>query len=444
MIINTKNLTNVFVYTLCIFALLCSCFSFAINKINGVRVWPSPDNTRIVFDLSESAEYSYFTLRNPQRLVIDFKKTANDFNLSTLKIDDDNPLVKRVRQSKPKYKDSVRIVLDLTKPLNTVIFPLAPTAPYSDRLVVDLIDANARSVVHKQAVAKNRDIVIAIDAGHGGEDPGSIGPTGKYEKHITLGIAKRLATLINQEKGMKAILTRSADYYVDIGRRSEIARQKKADFLISIHADAFVTPYPRGASVWGLSLQRANSEIGKWLEKKEKHSELLGGAGKVITDTQNEKYLARTLLDMSMDHSISTGFEVAQSVIGEFRKVVKLHKKKPESANFGVLKSPDIPSILVETGFISNPKEEKLLLTASYQNKLAQALFVALRKHYRNNPPEGTYYAAHRVQQHKVSSGESLSLLAQRYNTTVSDLKKYNNLNTNTVRIGQVLRIPQS
>jgi N-acetylmuramoyl-L-alanine amidase len=288
--------------------------------------------------------------------------------------------------------------------------------------------------------------VIVIDAGHGGEDPGSIGPSGSYEKNVTLGVAKRLASLISKEKGMKAVMTRTGDYFISPNKRPQLARKHKADMFVSIHADAFTTPQPKGASVWVLSMKRANTELGRWLERTERHSELLGGAAEIIQDTVNERYLAQTFLDMSMDHSLTTSYDVSRDMLKHLKKVTKLHKKTPQAASFAVLTSPDIPSILVEMGFISNPQEEKNLNWSRYRQKMAQSLLNGLKQHFKSSPPDGSLWAKWKQESrtHKVRSGESLSLLAQRYDVQVSTLKKANNLNTDVVRIGQVLTIPST
>ncbi|ALU43029.1 N-acetylmuramoyl-L-alanine amidase [Pseudoalteromonas rubra] len=431
--------------------LLLASAAQAKNKINGVRVWPSPESTRVVFDLSKKPEYSYFMLKNPLRLVIDLENTSKLKQLPTLP--KEHKIVHKLRYSQAKSRNSTRVVMELSRTAKPVIFALAPTGPYKDRLVVDLygqqksLYASKSTQSKKRELAKDRDIIIAIDAGHGGEDPGSIGPAGTYEKNVTLPIAKRLARLIDKEPGMQARLTRTGDYYIKLNTRTARARERQADFFVSIHADAFSRPEPRGASVWILSLRRANSEVGKWLEDKEKHSQLLGGAADVIKDTANEKYLAKALLDMSMDHSMKTGFKVAEEVVGELKKVTKLHKKRPQAANFGVLKSPDIPSILVETGFISNPQEEKQLKTSYHQQRLANAIFKSIKRYYQQNPPDNTLFASlknNKPLRHKVQRGESLSVLAARYGTTVSALKKANRLTKNTLYIGQVLTIPKA
>ena len=251
---------------------------------------------------------------------------------------------------------------------------------------------------------------------------GAVGVNGTYEKRVAFAISKKLAKRINAERGMVARLTRDGDYYLTIGRRSEIARREKADVLISIHADAFTTPRPRGASVWVLSMSRANTEIGRWLERSERHSELLGGAAEVIQDTQNEQYLAQTLLDMSMDHSLTSGYDLSKEILKELGKVTRLHQKSTQAGNFGVLKSPDIPSILVEAGFMSNPLEEKQLNDPAHQNKVAKAIFNATKRFFTRKPPDGTLYASLRRnnREHVVKRGESLSVLAHRYKVTVS------------------------
>ena len=420
--------------------------SFANNTIEGLRIWPSPNTTRLVFDLADTPIYTYFTLKNPQRLVIDIENTPKNFDFK--KVANESKLVKKVRYSTAKNPQSVRVVIELNKKLKKNIFALPPTAPYGNRLVIDLNDSDsaAQKIVLNSKSTTDRDIVIVIDAGHGGEDPGSIGPSGSYEKDVTLGISKRLESLIGKEKGMKAVMTRAGDYYISPNKRPQLARKHKADMFVSIHADAFTTPVPRGASVWVLSMKRANTELGRWLENTERHSELLGGAAEIIQDTANERYLAQTFLDMSMDHSLTTSYDVSRDMLKHLKNVTSLHKDKPQGASFAVLTSPDIPSILVEMGFISNPQEEKNLNWSKYRQKMAQSLFNGLKQHFKGSPPDGSLWAKWKQENrtHRVRSGESLSLLAQRYNVQISTLKKANNLNTDVVRIGQVLTIPST
>ena len=412
------------------------------NSINGIRVWPAPENTRIVFDLQNKPDYKYFTLTNPSRLVIDFKDTKNNAALSTLAEND--PRIKIFRTSTAKSKSSTRLVLELSKSYPLSIFPLAPAGQYGDRLVVDLLDKNnKKSVTAKTTPNGKRDIIIAIVAGHGGEDPGSIGAKGTYEKRVTLSIAKKLAKLIDQRNGFKAVMIRTGDYYVSHNRKTELARKNKADLLISIHADAFVSPKPYGASVLVQSSRRANSEFTRWIENRQDESELLGGAGDTIKKTK-DKNLAFTLADMKKEYTMASSYEFAVHVIGELKKVTKMHKKAPEGLSLAVLKSSDIPSVLIETGFISNPTEEKNLNSRTHQQKLANAIYKAVDSYFIENTPQGTLLAATTLKKHKVRSGESLSLLAQRYKISVAKIKSANNLKSNVLRIGQTLKIPRA
>ncbi|WP_299009634.1 N-acetylmuramoyl-L-alanine amidase [uncultured Shewanella sp.] len=436
-------------FTPCVIFLLACVFSlssYAANTLAGVRIWAAPESTRVVFDLSASPQYSHFTLTNPYRVVVDLKEGRTSVNLK--KIANNSKIVKGIRISTPPKKGTLRLVIDLTKPVKANLFSLSPTAPYGNRLVVDLDDSQK---VSQEIKSKNltvpkkvRDVIVAIDAGHGGDDPGSIAASGVYEKKVVLQIAKKLAAKINATPGMKAVMTRTGDYFVNLNKRSEIARNSKADLLISIHADAFTSPRPKGASVWVLSMRRANSEIGRWLEQKEKHSELLGGAGEIIQNTDNEQYLAMTLLDMSMDRSMAMSHNVAGKVLSHLGKVTQLHKSKPESASFAVLKSPDIPSILVETGFISNAREAKLLTQKEHQTNLSNAVYKGVLTYFKANPPTNSYFASQAQTRHTVRKGESLSVLAQRYRVSMASIKKVNRLKSDGLRIGQKLIIPKA
>lgn len=439
---------------------LCFVVQFAYgaqNNIDGVRIWPSPDNTRVVFDMKAAPEFTYFTLKNPLRLVIDLKNTSDSAKLSG--VENSGNLIKKLRYSTPKNKSSARIVVELNRSTKPSLFAVTPNGSLGHRLVVDLPDSAPKTsatlsassstgsvVIDDKSSARDRDIIVAIDAGHGGHDPGSVGPAGTYEKHITLSIAKKLESKINREPGMRAIMTRGGDYYISPNRRPEIAREKKADLLISIHADAFSQPQPRGGSVWVLSTRRADTELGRWLEKSERHSELLGGAAEVINDKSSERYLTETILGLSMDHSMATSHDLGNKVVEELKQVTSLHKRKPQAASFAVLTAPDIPSILVEVGFISNPQEEKNLNWSKYRERLANAMFKATKRYFKQIPPDGTLWAQEKANNrtHKVRSGESLSLLAQRYNVKVSSIKAANDLSSDVVRVGQVLNIPRT
>ncbi len=427
------------------------------NALEGVRVWPSPDETRVVIDLKDQADYSYFSLTGPNRLVVDLKSTtlATSLPMSVT----DSPVLTKVRSSSPSEPGSYRLVFELKSKASANLFTLAPTpgGQYGHRLVVDFAHndasaaqgnsspSNSTATVSRDASSLHGtgDIVVAIDAGHGGEDPGSIGPTRKYEKVVTLAIAKKIAAQINAVPGMEAVLTRKGDYYVNLDKRSEIARKNKAHLLVSIHADAFSSPQPRGASVFVLNTRRANTEIGRWVENHEQQSQLLGGAGEVLAKNNSDKNISQTLLDLQFSHSQKEGYKVATNILDEVGKVAYLHKSKPVNASLAVLKSPDIPSVLVETGFISNPTEETLLFQRSHQDKLARALAKAVVQYFEDNPPEGTLFANRgKAIKHKVTSGESLSLLAQRYGVSSQAIMSANHLQSNALRIGQELTIP--
>lgn len=433
---------------LSLFFLWFSLNAYSANRIDGVRVWPAPESTRVVFDANTKIDYSYFSLSNPQRLVIDFKQSQNAMTLKGIANNDKRIL--KIRTSTPKNKTTTRVVLELAEKYNVVVFPLAPAGQYGHRLVVDLKENAATAKKTKQPnkvinaqVIKKRDVIIGIDAGHGGEDPGSIGPKGTYEKKVTLIIAKKLAQLINAEKGMSAVMIRTGDYYVGLDRRTELARKKRVDFLVSIHADAFRTPQPNGASVWVVSNRRAESELSRWLDNRQRNSELLGGGGGVIKTTDDDN-LALTLADMSREHSLDVSIGVSKKVLAELKKITKLHKKQTQYKSLAVLKASDIPSILVETGFISNHQEERNLTSSKHQAKLAKALHTGIKQYFVEHPLSGSYFASIESSTHVVKSGESLSVLAKRYNVTVKQLKSANKLTSNVVRIGQKLTIPRA
>ncbi|PSJ43994.1 N-acetylmuramoyl-L-alanine amidase [Zobellella endophytica] len=435
-----------------ILAFFCVLFSVSAwsNQLESIRVWPSPDNTRIVLDMGSAPAYDYFLLNDPHRLVVDLNQTQN--RVSFAAIGNNSELITKIRDSKPPAAGSFRLVFELKAAVKPVVFPLAPAGDYGHRLVIDLpYEDQSRApqqVVRQATPVGQKEIVVAIDPGHGGEDPGAIGPKKNREKHITLAISRRLAELINKEPGMRAVLTRTGDYFVNLNQRSEIARKAKADLLLSIHADSVANSGPRGASVWVLSSNRANREMAGWLEKQERQSELLGGVGEVISQADGNPYLTRTFLDLSMDRSRADSYAISEHILSAMGKVVRLHKSKPEHASLAVLKSPDIPSLLIEAGFISNPQEEQLLLTAAHQQKVAQAVFGGVKSYYRQNPPSGTMVASQSVsqaaRQHTVRTGESLSLIAQRYGVSVSRLKGHNQLQSDVVKVGQILDIPSS
>ena len=425
------------------------------NVLEGVRVWPSPDETRVVIDVQSEVSFTYFTLTSPERLVIDLKNTSSKSKLP-MKVTDSDVLTK-IRASSPPDKGTYRLVFELKKKSPAKLFTLAPTpgGQYGHRLVVDLPHDDASSQGGSSSGSPtqvsrdasqffgNANIVVAIDAGHGGEDPGSIGPTRKYEKNATLSISKKLVDQLDAVPGIKGVLTRRGDYFVNLNKRSEIARKNKAHLLVSIHADAFSSPKPRGASVFVLNTRRANTEIARWVENHEQQSELLGGAGQVLAKNNSDRNVSQTLLDLQFSHSQKEGYKVATNILSEMGKVAHLHKADPVNASLAVLKSPDIPSVLVETGFISNPTEEQLLFQRSHQDKLARALAKAITQYFEENPPEGTLFAnRNKTQKYKVQRGDSLSAIAHKYGTSIEAIKRTNKLTSNSLSVGQVITIP--
>jgi N-acetylmuramoyl-L-alanine amidase len=436
-------------------------------KIENIRIWPAPDHTRLVFDVTQPVTYELISLSNPDRLVIDIDRSL--LSTSVAKLDLSKSPVRAIRSSQ-RSDNKLRLVLDLAYKVSHNVFALAPNASYGHRLVVDLSNYRQTKTPTKGAVIKpaqpqttilnsldlldsQRDIIIAIDAGHGGEDPGALGPkfSGRKlrEKHVVLGIAKELQTLIKREPGFEPLLTRSGDYYISLRGRTKKARKANADLFISIHADAFKNSKAKGASVWILSSRGASSEMGRWLAQTENDADLIGGIGGVSLEDKEED-LAKTLLDMSMNYSQTTGQGVAQAVLGNIGKIAKLHKKHVEKAGFVVLKSPDVPSILVETGFISNPQEAAKLRTKSYQKQMAQAIFKGLKSYFYSHPVTNTYVASvveakRKLRSYKVVSGDTLSAIAQRFGTTVKRLQSANKMTSKSVLlVGKTLVIPTS
>ncbi len=431
----------------------------ASTNVEGQRLWRAPDHTRLVFDLSDTVEHKLFALSNPSRLVIDIKNAKMKGSLS--KLDLSKTAIKTVRSATRNGKD-LRVVLDLSAAISPKSFMLKKHGDKNDRLVVDLFDRakpiekTVQQVVQTQS--GRRDIVIAIDAGHGGEDPGALGPkVGKRrlrEKDVVLAISKQLAKLINAEKGYRAELVRSGDYYIPLRKRRDAAREKRADLFVSIHADAFKNPKARGASVFALSRRGATSETARFLAKKENEADLIGGVGSVSLDDK-DAILRGVLVDLSMTATLGTSLQVGDNVLKSMDSVARLHKNQVEQAGFAVLKSPDVPSILVETGFISNPDEAKKLNSSYYRKNLSKAIFKGIKKHFSAVPPAGSYVeyvknggdpkvASRSEREHVISRGDTLSGIARKYDVTISALQKANRLSSSSIRVGQRLKIPTS
>ncbi len=437
-------------YCILVFLCLSSWAVSAATKVDGVRLWRAPDHTRLVLDLSDGVEHKVFSLDNPERLVIDINDTVMATKIQGLNFS--NTPIKTIRTG-VREKTHLRLVLDLQAKVEAKSFLVARQSDRPDRLVIDLYDeqkldasvSNSKPVVEVQAPTGQRDIIIAIDAGHGGEDPGAIGPSGAREKHLVLAISKELAKQINAMRGFKAIMTRTGDYYVPLHTRRDRARAAKADLMISIHADAFTNPKARGASVFALSQRGATSEMAKFLAQRENQSDLFGGVSNVELEGKDEQ-LVGVLVDLSMNATMNASLVIGGHVIEHLKPIAHLHKKRVEQAGFVVLKSADVPSILVETGFISNPDEEKKLKNHNYREKMARAIVKGVRDYFSKNPPPDTWLASQpkaRPAEHVVAAGDSLSIIAERYNITIASLRSENNLSGSTIKVGQKLRIPK-
>ncbi len=422
--------------TLLLFLLLTSFPSLFAAEIKGIRLWQDPEKTRVVLDLTRQVDYKVFTLSSPARLVIDLKESKLKVKLDSVTLP--AKLVKKIRSSNQSKR--LRIVIDLSQSVTTKDFTLKPYQKFGHRLVVDLKPKGSKKKVIKrvasQETEKNRDVVIVIDAGHGGEDPGAPGG----EKQVCLAVAKKLASLINKEKGMKAVLTRTGDYYVKLRKRTDIARKNKADLFISLHADGFHDKKVRGTAVWILSPKGANSEMGRWLEQREEASDLAGG----VDISHQDPLVAQVIIDLSMSYSVGESIKAGESVRKQLAKTMpKMHGKGIKKAAFVVLKMPDIPAMMVEMGYISNRVENKLLKSKKHQKKIASSIFKGVKNYFRNNPPTGSLYASlAKAKSYKVKRGDTLSEIALRYGTSLATLRRHNKLKSDRLRVGQVIQIP--
>ncbi|QEP45061.1 AMIN domain-containing protein [Ectothiorhodospiraceae bacterium BW-2] len=424
--------------------LLCGWGVLQGQTLNDIRLWPSPDSTRLVFDLSAEVKHQVFTLSRPDRVVIDFFNVKSRIDFETVNRQQ-VAAISKIRGA-VRHGTDFRIVLDLDHATDPASYLLQPHGEYGHRLVVEL-DKRSSVVKGESASIKRadhyqqgmRDVVVAIDAGHGGEDPGAISQDGKLrEKDVVLSIARKLKALIDKESGMRGFLIRDGDYFIPLTKRPQIARKQKADLFISIHADAFADARAYGSSVYTLSQRGATSEHARLLAQKENASDLIGGVKLEDTDDM----LASVLLDLTQTASIEFSNQVAQQVLKQIGSVNRLHKKRVEQANFRVLRSPDMPSLLVETAFISNPAEAQQLRSSEYQHRFAAAILNGVRSYFYENPPHGTRIAAKR--EHRISRGETLSEIAQLYRVSLKSLKEHNNIRTNVIREGQLLAIPES
>jgi N-acetylmuramoyl-L-alanine amidase len=420
--------------------------------VETVRVATAADQTRLTLHLDGSVTHRIFTLADPDRVVMDIPDARLTGQLPSA--DPQDAILVGLR-SGVRDQGELRIVMDLKQPVRVKSFPLTPEGAAGQRLVVELIPKGTASQKGKGAGAgaapppprarapSARPVLVAIDAGHGGRDPGAIGASGTLEKNVTLAIARRLAALVDKEPGMRPLMIRDDDTFVHLHERIQKAREAKADLFISIHADAFTNPNVRGSSVFTLSERGATSEAAEWLANRENSADLLGG----VDLKTNDDVLANVLLNMSQNATLEHSGEAAGAVLRNLSRLGDTHKAQVQKAGFVVLKSPDIPSMLVETAFISNPEEEARLTTPAHQRRLAEAILAGIKAYFRKFPPPGTgaatASAAPGGRTHVVQAGDTLSDIAKRYQVSLSSLRSANRLEGDHIRVGQALTLPE-
>tara|TARA_R110002096_G_scaffold65006_1_gene158243 strand:- start:23964 stop:25283 length:1320 start_codon:yes stop_codon:yes gene_type:complete len=428
--------------TLLLIATLLSGAAFAGSTVKNVRIWSESDKTRVVLDLSRSVDHNIFTLRAPDRLVIDLKDSRLAQSLTNLPKGIGN--VRSIR-SAVRANGQLRVVLDLSQGVRSRSFTAAPNGQYGHRLVVDLHRAGNLEPVKRasEGYRPGRDVVIAIDAGHGGHDPGALGRKSK-EKNVVLAISKELARIINAEPGMSAVLIRDNDVFVEHRDRMAIATRAKADLFISIHADGFKDRRANGASVFALNLVGASKEAARTMQQRAKAPVTVGG----VSLHDKDEVLASVLFDLSQNAALSASLDIGEKVSSQMSRVANMHSKSVKQKELIVLKSADMPSILVETGFITNTSEEQKLRDRRHQGRLASAILAGVRDYYYTNPPPDTRIAMDlrrtptKQVRYVIARGDTISEIAQRYNVSPAAIRRANKLSTDKIRIGQTLNIP--
>ncbi|MDZ3823993.1 MAG: N-acetylmuramoyl-L-alanine amidase [Pseudoxanthomonas sp.] len=429
----------------CLLIGLLSVQQALATELRRMQTQVQEGGTRAVLHLGGQPDYKVFTLADPHRVVVDIRggRLGNGFQPQP------GGVIGNVRHG--RQDSDLRLVFDLDGPAAPRSFVLSPSQRDGHRLVIELDGVAAasaapvpvRSVADAAVAGGERDIVIAIDAGHGGRDPGAIGPGGSREKDITLQVARELKRAIDAERGLSAVLVRDSDVYLPHAQRYQIAREQQADLFVSIHADAFIRPGARGSSVYVMSTRGASSESARWLADRENAADLVGG----VTLNDKDNLLATVLLDLSQSATLEASNAVAENVLRSLARVGNVHKNEVQRANFMVLRSPDVPSLLVETAFISNPEEERRLGDPQHRRRLAVAIRDGIKDYFSVSPPHGTWYANNvkaNERHHVVSRGETLSLIARRHGVTVQSIRSANGLAGDAIHAGRVLRIPLS
>ncbi len=420
---------------------LCSGGAWAA-EVQNLRVWAGPDSTRAVLDLGDRVDYRLFTLENPARIVVDIDTASVQ---GPLPFDPERGGVIASVRHGVREGSGLRVVFDLRQSAKPQSFLLDPAGEYGHRLVIDLTPEGAQTAtervreVVRAASTGERDMIVAIDAGHGGEDPGAIGPGGTHEKIVTLAIARELEQRINDMPGMQAVMIRTGDYFVPLQERYARARAAHADLFLSIHADAFRDFRVRGSSVYVLSRSGASSEAARLLAQRENKSDLIGG----VRLDQADDMLSSVLLDLSQSAALEYSNHAADLILGQLGTVGRRHRSQVERANFVVLRSPDVPSVLIEVGFISNPQDEQNLNSVAHRRQVASAIAGGVRDHFQATAPQGTWFAANRSRdRHVVQRGDTLGVIARRYQVSVNQIREANNLNGDVIHPGAVLVIP--
>jgi N-acetylmuramoyl-L-alanine amidase len=404
-------------------------------KVRDIRLSTHNGYVRLVFDLDRSVDHSIFSLNKPERLVLDLKNTKMTHGM----VDrvSANSLIRSIRSGVRDGND-LRVVFDLQQQVKPRSFLLGPSGKSGHRLVLDLHDEQVKATVTNKK--QLRDVIVAIDAGHGGKDPGATGKKGTYEKTVTLQIAKKLEKKINAQKGMKAVLVRKNDRFMRLRERIRKAREYDADMMISLHADSFPDPRARGSSIYALSVDGATSETAKLLAEKENAADLLFGDVDLAVEDEMVK---EVLFDLSLTGTIQSSLDIGDEILRQIKSVNRVHKKQVQQAGFAVLKAPNIPSVLIETAFISNPREEKNLKSSAHQKKVANAISKGVTNYFARKAPPGTWLSASAAE-YKVKSGDTLGGIARKYQTSVENLRARNAMHTSSLNAGQVLKIPVS
>lgn len=446
------NIKKVIFYKKLIFlVLLCSAYCGYSAQLRSIELKQNKSKSALLFNLDKPIAHKVFTLTNPNRVVIDFENTNLEFNAALLRLN--NNLIKRMRSGHPT-PHTLRLVFEVSDAVMLHRTPWHTSPASKNAFLLDLSPLQIKPLLKPATTAPSKlpiktatatahlkKVIIVLDPGHGGHDPGAIGPRRTAEKQVTLAIAYKLKSIIDKQPGMRAVLTREGDYYVGLRQRLSIARKNNADVFISIHADAFINQDSNGASIFALSQRGATSEAARWLAEKENYSEL-GGVN--LRNLDDQSGLVRTvLIDLSQTATIAASLNMGEQVLKNLNKITRLHNTKVEQARFMVLKSPDIPSILIETGFISNPREERNLTNSQYQMRLTYSIFEGLKRYFWEYPPHGSQIEAMlgpRV--HVVHAGETLLNIAKKYRASEVTIQSLNRLSSAQVKPGQRLILP--